>query len=198
MPLISKEEYAKWTLEDKHNTTVGLWKDMLGKEENREYIRQHMLPYIEAGHKPSELVAVLCRRDEPFLPEVYRNRYPPTDKVVLEIAFRESIIKHAKEFIWDPSTPSAQNWSEQIKESDSVAPKPGDRIYLSAGLELEQLKLADNEFSVVIVSHGAMGVIPVKVPYAGETATSTELPIETVPSQIVAESIPSEAVTSAP
>lgn len=171
MPVMSKEEYASWSERDKQVAAEGLQREMISLKENQTFIREKITEYILAGHAPSKLVAVLCGRNEPFLPDVYRNRYPDTDAAVLEVTFLDEAIKRAKAFVWDPESEIGKYWSKRNKDSNFSLPTKGTQMYYLTALELEKLRLEENEFAILVCSHGCASVFTGRIPRVGEQPT---------------------------
>lgn len=174
MSIITKEDYADYTEQDKISTASKLQRELVSLKENQAFIQSTVRKFIDGGHKPSDLTAVLCGRYEPFLPEIYRKEYPPVDKIVIEVAYRESIVKHAKTYTWDPDSEIAQYWSTRSKELGFSLYEPGTKLYMLVGHELENLTVEDNEFSILVATHGCASVFKARIPRVGEKSAELE------------------------
>lgn len=178
MTIISKEQYADYTEKDKQNAARGLQREMISNKDNQAFIQRNIRKFIDAGHDPRALTAILCGRYEPFLPEIYRQEYPPVDQAVLEVAFRDSIIKHAREYRWDKNSVIAQYWDSRNKELGFPLYEHGSPLYVLVALELESLQLKDNEFSIVVATHGCASVFKAKIPRVGEVLETKNAELE--------------------
>lgn len=195
--MISKEEYAGYTEQDKKTAASSLQRELICLKENQAFIQIKVKKFLDAGHQPSILTAVLCGRYEPFLPDIYRKEYPPVDQVVLEVAYRDSIVKHAREYRWDPDSEIAHYWNSRNKELGFPLYERGAALYVLFAQELESLELAENEFSVVVATHGCASVFKVRVSLVGESIVPVETVAELPAGQVPTAELPASADSSA-